>query len=267
MNARALVQNIKHSIRYCPTWHDRINRLMWLYSDKPVVRRFGAGRRHIGFRFPNPVHKITVSVRDNGGSDAFIFSELFEHRYYDFDLPFAPRTIMDLGSNIGFTAIFFSRKYPAADIACVEPVPDNAKLLRENIALNGVRARVFEAAVAIEDGRTSMELVGMDYGHKIAGIEFGLPLNGTNIEVEAISMDTLMAVLGWDRISLLKVDIEGYEGILLKQQCEWLRLVDAMCIECHEGYGFSDLSALASEYGFDPPRQLRGTALLVRSSR
>jgi FkbM family methyltransferase len=174
-------------------------------------------------------------------------------------------TILDLGSNAGFTVLYFARVYPQARIACIEPIADNLALLRENLAANHVSAEVFAAAVAVDEGRLTMTTDAHDYGHKVSGIAYGPQVAGQTVDVEALSIPTLMKRLGWDRIGLLKIDIEGYEGVLLKEKCDWLSGVDAMCIECHEGYGEKDLRALAETYGFQPPRLLPGTWLLVRN--
>jgi len=220
--------------------------------------------RQISFRYTPPVGNVQVMVRDNKGSDAFIFSEVFDHRYYDFYLPYSPNTILDLGANIGLTSLFFTRKFPNAEIACVEPIPANLELLKKNLELNEVKANIFPAAIAIKDGSIQMEIGTLDYGHKIAGIAYGIALTGCTLEVEAISVSSLLKKLNWERINLLKVDIEGYEGILLKENCEWLNTVDAMCIECHEGYGELDLYKLAKNWGFTYLKQLPGTWLLIR---
>jgi FkbM family methyltransferase len=238
---------------------------MWLYSDKPFVKTWITGRHQINFKYASPIDKITLYVRDNGGSDAFIFSEVFDRCYYDLHLPFQPKTILDLGANAGFTTIFFARQYPSAEIACVEPVPDNVELLRKNIELNYVQAQVFPSAISVTDGSLEMELDVNDYGHKVAGIEYGKKFAGKTIQVEALSIPTLLNKLGWSRISLLKVDIEGYEAILLKECCDWLSIVDAICIECHEGYGEGDLQDLAKQWGFSSPQLLPGTWLLLRT--
>ncbi len=264
MNPIALVHNIHYSLHICPTWTARLNRLAWLYSHKRVVKVISQKvHRQISFCYAPPIGNVHVIVRDNQGSDAFVFSEVFDHCYYDFPLPFSPKTILDLGANAGFTAIFFARKYPAAELACVEPMPENVQLLRKNLALNRVEARVFPAAIAVKNGCIQMEIAEKDYGHKVAGISYGTS-TGQTLEVEAVSMPTLLEKLGWERISLLKVDIEGYEGVLLKERCEWLTYVDAICIECHEGYGSCDLQDLAEHWGFAPPQRLPGTWLLIR---
>ena len=264
MNPIALIHNIQHSLNICPTWLDRWERIKWLYGDKSFVRPFLTGTHRIKFHYPFPINELELVVRDNRGSDNYIFGEVFDHHYYDLPLPFQPKTILDLGANAGFTAIFFARQYPSAEIACVEPIPGNVELLCKNLELNNIQAQVFPSAISIADGYLEMELDDKDYGHKVAGIEYGKKLTGKTIQVEALSIPTLLQKLGWGRISLLKVDIEGYEAILLKEQCNWLSLVDAICIECHEGYGEADLQVLAKEWGFSSPQLLPGIWLLLR---
>jgi FkbM family methyltransferase len=264
MNPLALLVNIHHSLVVCPTWRDRFNRLSWLYSNK-THHNSTPRRCQISFRYPQPINDIVVVVRDNYGSDAFIVSEVFDHRYYDFPLPFIPATVLDLGANAGFTSLFFARKYPLAEIACVEPIENNVAVLRENFELNNVKAMIFPVAVAVEDGFITMEMAEKDYGHKVADISYGANISGQTIDVEALSVPTMINRLGWERINLLKIDIEGYEGVLLSKNCDWLTKVDAICIECHEGYGERDLRAVAERYGFATPQLLPGTWLLVRS--
>ena len=262
MNLRALLHNAAKP--FFRGLADRIKYLYWLYGRS--LTSGASDHLTLRLKFDPPVREIDLTVRRNGGSDAFIFSEVFEHRYYDFDLSPPPATVLDLGANIGFTSLFFARKYPQARIACVEPMPGNVSLLRTNLERNGVPARVFAKAIAVDDQPLIMQVADKDYGHKVSHINYGRAMEGETLRVDGISMPTLLAELGWPRIDLLKVDIEGYEGVLLSEQCEWLKHVEAICIECHEGYGEDDLRALASRFGFDPPRQLPGTWLLNRKN-
>lgn len=264
MNPRALFRNYVRSGQICSSSLDRIKYLRWLYGGKASPEKLPKATT-IHFRLAAPVEEITLEVRPNGGSDAFIFSEVFQHRYYDFDLTSAPITVLDLGANIGLTAVFLGRKYPAAQIACVEPMPGNLSLLRTNLERNRVAARVFANAISAEDRPLFMQVADQDYGHKVAtGTSDGQSTGGKTLRVEGISVPTLMANLGWERIGLLKVDIEGYENVLLRERCDWLQRVDAMCIECHEGYGEDDLRKLAEQFGFLKPETLAGTILLRR---
>lgn len=240
--------------------------MLWPYKNKPFFKKLLGGTRTFSFRYPEPIGNLTVVIRDNETSDATVFDEVFDRRQYDFALDFEPMTILDVGANAGFSSLFFARRYPSAAIACVEPMADNVRLLKENLELNEVKATIFAAAIATTDGRIQMEVAAQDYGHRVADIPFGVAAGGETIGVSAVTVPTLMKGLGWERIGLLKVDIEGYEGILLKDRCDWLNSVGALCLECHDGYGESDLQALASDYGFAPPREYRGIWWLIRES-
>lgn len=261
MNPIWLAKNLKRSINVCPAWRDRIQLLLWAYSYKLPRWSNPREKRTISFLYPNPVGRVAVVVRSNNGSDAFIFSEVFDHRYYDFDLPFSPRTILDLGANVGFTAIYFGRKYCDAEIACVEPMPQNVESLRRNLQMNRINASVFDVAAAVDDGIVRMQIDASDYGHKVA-TDPSVSMKGV-LQCRALSLPSIMKQLQWDRVGLLKMDVEGYEKVLLSEKCDWLKLVDAICIECHDGYGRTDLQELACEHGFSPPLLLRGGVWLL----
>jgi FkbM family methyltransferase len=261
VNPLWLARNAAQSWRQKTRLQDFVLRLMWIYGAKVGS---GARRREwtIGFRYPRPIGDVRLLVRANDGADAFIHSEVFEHEYYALPLATPPATILDLGANVGMTAVYFSRVFPGAALACVEPIPDNLRLLKKNLELNGIEAAVFAAAVDVADGHTVMELDRRDYGHRIAVA----PRRGdwARIEVAAVSVPTLRRQLGWDRIGLLKIDIEGHEAALLSDRCDWLDCVDALCIECHGAYGEPELDRLAQRFGFGAPRTAGGIWLMTR---
>jgi FkbM family methyltransferase len=256
-------RNVVNCLRITPSTRDLGRALLWTYADK-LPRRW---KRDcvIAFRYPQPIGVLSLLVRPNGGSDGFSQGEVFHHRYYDLPLPHAPATILDLGANAGFTAVFFSRVYPTAHIAAVEPAPDNLRVLRRNLELNGIAARVIGAAVGVVDGQLTLALGPMDYGHKI--VEARAQGREVYLQVQALSVPTIMRILGWARIGLLKVDIEGYESELLRPPCDWLHQVDALCIECHDGFGEYQLKNLAQRYGFRVPQALPGGIWLLHRAR
>ena len=262
MDFQKFKKNWEESGEVCRGAVGRLKYMFWLYGQKVGLLR---GREFsMDFVLPDPVGKLRLRVRCNHGADPFVFGEVFRYRYYDIHLEREPETILDLGANIGFASIGFQRSYPGAKLACVEPMGDNVRLLNENLRGNAVAATVFSEAVAIQDGTVTMFLAEQDYGHKVAGIGYGKEMCGRQIDVKAVSVPTLLRALNWDRVGLLKVDIEGYEGVLLRQNCDWLGKVDNMLIECHEGFGIEDLRQIAGRYGFRDPVVLPGVHLLVR---
>ena len=227
--------------------------MAWLYSGKlpPTLK---PREWTIRFRYPAPTGSLRLHLRSNNGADAFVHSEVFEHQYYRLPLRFAPATILDLGANIGFSAIYFARRYPASRIACVEPVPDNVRLLTRNLKDNAVEAEVIAAAVDVKDGVVTMERGAADYGHKIA---VASP-SAVWLDVASVSVPSILRRLGWARVGLLKIDIEGHESALLSQACEWLADVDALCVEYHHDFAEAELGRLARRFGFLPPSRLPG---------
>jgi len=259
-----LCRNIASSWVHAESVPDFFRCLAWTYSAK-LPAKLKKREWAIGFRYPAPVGSVRLLLRANSGSDAFIQGEVFHHRYYEIPLASPPETILDLGANTGMTAVYFGRAYPAARLACVEPVPDNLRVLARNLELNAIRAEVIAGAVDAADGSVRIELGSMDYGHKVA--DPYAHASRPSIEAVAYSIPTILRRLGWQRIGLLKVDIEGHEKILFSADCDWLDHVDAMCIECHPGFGEADLVELAGKYGFGRPEQLPGIWFLVREPR
>ncbi len=262
MNPLWLARNLARSWANRSSVSDFARRMAWIYSAK--LPRFA--RRHhwdIAFRYPAPIGEIRLRVRDNSGADAFIHSEVFEQEAYKFEQVTSPSTILDLGANAGYSTIYFSRTYPAAAVACVEPIHANVAVLSKNLEMNEVRASVFEAAVDSMDGQLSMELASLDYGHRV--LPPSSSASSESIQVVSISVPSLLKTLGWERIGLLKVDIEGHERIVLTQNNEWLHRVDALCVEWHDELGERVLHELALRFGFSGPKIRCGVWILTRA--
>lgn len=134
--------------------------------------------------------------------------------------------VVDLGANLGFTTLYFARRYGAHTCVAVEPDPANARLLRLNLAQNGLTAIVLEAAVGREDGNASFARAHeSNLGH--------LSSDGGGIIVPVVSMPTVLAKLNGARVSMLKIDIEGGESDLFAGDTGWMDRIDAIMMELH----------------------------------
>jgi len=252
VDLRSLADNARVAWRRRASANDFVRRLAWLYSHR-LPRRWRPQTWTIGFRYPPPLGFVRLRVRANCGADAFIHSEIFEQQCYRLPLGRAPATILDLGANIGLSAVFLSRLYPDSRMACVEPMADNVRLLRHNLELNGIVAEVIAAAVDTADGVVTMARGERDYAHRIA--DAASPQDSL-FEVPGLSVPAILRRLGWSRVGLVKMDVEGHEAALFAGDCDWLDRVDAMCIEWHGDGGAERLAALAKRFGFAAPRQL-----------
>ncbi len=79
-----------------------------------------------------------------------------------------------------------------------------------------------------------------------------------------ITVPTVMSDLGWSYVDLMKIDIEGHEAVLLHENCDWLRSVGTILIECHDPFGEADLAEVATLHGFTKPQRWMGNWILRR---
>ena len=248
INPLQLFKNVREAGRIGVSARDRWNYLRWLYYDKGFGRA-NPTPRHISFRLDPPLGVVHLAVRDNRGADQLVFGEVLIKRDYEVDVA-VPNTVLDLGGNIGLATNYFGRRWPNAKLTVVEPVPTNVAILRENLARNDITATVFPTAVGVSDGTVTMALANLDCAHHIVANEKAAGPRG-GISVEALSIPTILHRLGWERIGLLKMDIEGYEAVLLRSQPDWLHRVDAVCLEAFDNtIPVAELKTIAERYGF-----------------
>lgn len=260
VNPVQLVRNLYEARRLGASPTDSLEYLRWLYSDKAFGRL--KQRRYLSLRLPPPIGTVRLAVRDNRGADQLVFGEVLIKLDYGVEVP-EPGTVLDLGGNIGMATLYFARRWPHARLAVVEPAPANLEVLRENLSLNGVSATVFPAAVAAADGNLFLKFGNLDCAHRVTDEQ-----SGPGVDVEALSVPTMMERLGWDRIGFLKIDIEGYEATLLTQNAGWLHRVDALCLEAFDQtIGESELNEIAVRFGFRHSRLDSGIHLWIRPGR
>jgi len=77
--------------------------------------------------------------------------------------------------------------------------------------------------------------------------------------VPAVTIDAVMRMCGADRISILKLDVEGAEAELFRSSAPWIGAVDAIAVDLHDDAGFGNATAafdaaVASIGGMDVER-------------
>lgn len=161
----------------------------------------------------------------------FVLNEIYLDRVYD--LPNVSysglRHILDLGANIGLFATYVASQNPLATVHCFEPSADNFALLKRNVERNLVNARLYQTAVAVNEG------VGL-LSRRGSSVEYGLveQADDTTEEVKCIAMDRVFELCGTERFDLAKIDIEGFEKQLIDAASdEWLRRFDHLMMEWH----------------------------------
>jgi FkbM family methyltransferase len=218
------------------------------------------GRWHDRRGLPMKVRSVAFSHRgrrmDLQITDKYMgaFKGVFLDREYDCAEKFStpPQRIVDLGGNIGFGSVFLSRLFPGAHFAVVEPDPRNLELLEKNLALNAVQARIFAGAIGPEAGELALRFGDNPTCSSLAGTGMH-DLAGT-VQVKLNTVPEVLAAMHWDRIDLLKIDIEGAEESLLTQNNAWLGKVKSILIEVHPNTTAEHLNRHLGPYGFQLAR-------------
>lgn len=264
MNLSRLKINFIHAQNTCKNFKDIINKLLWIYS-KGLSSKIDY--YFINFSYPAPLGDFSLNLRNNKGSDYFIFSEVFDQQCYQ--LPINPKSvhyILDLGANIGLSTIYFSKIYPNAQIAYVEPIPENFLLTHKNLLANNITAHGFENAISINNDSIKMTLGDNDYGHKVSNIPFGQEVETINeLTVQGITLNEIIKQLKFPKIDLIKIDIEGYEGILLSEQLEWLNITNAIMMEIHENVDVKKIKNTLLNNGFNHIEKIKGNYFYSRN--
>jgi FkbM family methyltransferase len=115
------------------------------------------------------------------------------------------RRVLDLGCHVGQFALTAAAL--GHEVLAVDGSPRNADLLRASARLNGLaNLHVVNCAVG---AATALAAFCEDGPHgSVAGA--GVPRRVT-LHVPVLSAETLLSGMGWDRLALVKIDVEGYE--------------------------------------------------------
>ena len=176
-------------------------------SRRPLstARRYFLGGGSYPWRVELRTPTGTVAPLLHSHHDVWTVNEIFFRE----DYPAGPEigVVVDVGSNIGISALWFLSRNATARCHLYEPVPGNARRLRENLAGFEDRYELREAAVSDRSGTVS-------FGVEDTGRYGGIGVAGDrSIEVPSLEVnDVLGSVLEREeRVDVLKLDTEGLE--------------------------------------------------------
>jgi len=123
-----------------------------------------------------------------------------------------PLVIVDAGSNIGITAVYFADY--ADKVYALEPCKDHYDCIRNTLELNEQWQDVFPMKVALwdKDGTYNLHHSSNPTAHSLLDNGIGGPIE----EVTTVTLSTLMRMKEIDTIDLLKLDVEGAESEILR---------------------------------------------------
>ena len=125
-------------------------------------------------------------------------------------------TVMDVGANIGATAMALARRVgPAGRVVCFEPFPTLVATLRHNIHCNGL-TNVAVHEVALSSVAGPLKMLSPTHDHQGMARVVAQTDPNAAVDIVADTMDAFCAREGIDRVGVCKIDVEGHEVSVLR---------------------------------------------------
>jgi FkbM family methyltransferase len=183
----------------------------------------------------------------------YLYREVFAEREYWFATDGARPVILDCGSNIGMSILFFKALYPDAEITAFEPAPWACAALEETIRANDLRdVTLHNVALAETDG--TLELFH-DPSHpgSAAMSVYRERMPGEPVRVPAVRLSRYVT----KPVDFLKLDVEGSEQSVLRDLASSgaIARIRQMVIEFHHHLSptvdnLSECLAMLEQHGF-----------------
>lgn len=160
-----------------------------------------------------------------------LFEEIFIYQVYKFKSPVNSPNIIDCGSNIGLSILYFKKLYPLANILSFEPDEATFSLLENNIKINNLQ-NISLVNIALSDKEEKAFL------YKTSALPGSLNMSLVKSNRHPIKQTTSAKKLS-DYINhpihLIKVDVEGSEVKILNDfsTSEKKMVIHKMIVEYH----------------------------------
>lgn len=168
-----------------------------------------------------------------------------------------PRVILDVGSNIGTSILFFHEQFPDAKIYGFEPHPETYRILQMNVG-SIPSVEIFNCALGATNRQVAFEFDGADFSRfmtTMEGPEWHGPLTTTNCQIRHAG--EVIKELGIKRVDLIKIDCEGAEyDVLTALPEEMLRRCKWITGEMRDDSGFKLLALLAPYFDLDLKKRM-----------
>lgn len=121
---------------------------------------------------------------------------------------------VDIGANVGYYSVMMATAAAQGRVIAIEPSPVTAALLKLNLSLNRIRnADIVEGVTADSSGTTQFQVAADSAFSSLRSS--GRSADIESIAVKSYTLDQLVENFGLARVDILKVDVEGAEGLVI----------------------------------------------------
>ena len=160
-------------------------------------------------------------------------------------------TVYDVGANLGYVALSLSKRVgPSGKVAAFEPVPQNLRLLRENIESNQLaNIEVFDVAASDKGGEA---IIRIPENLSMASLIWHTENRACiNHPTRTIAIDDLVQAGSLASPTFVKIDVEGAEALVLRGMRRTIVSAQpVLYIECSDS-GREETWRLLSDCGYE----------------
>jgi FkbM family methyltransferase len=168
---------------------------------------------------------------------------------------------IDIGANVGFYSLGFSKRATQGAVHSFEPVPLNYHLLALNVIDNGL-SNVVVNNCAVGDINGESDLCIARDGAYSSFVDTGRKPIQEKLRTKVVTLDSYCVSANCTRVDILKVDVEGAEPMVLRgcsglladtrrrPRLIMLELLDCMLRLFHST--IMDVNTVMGGYGYDP---------------
>ena len=207
-------------------------------------------------RCPAGCCQMNVFIRPKA-TDFTIMQNVFggEYQFLLDKSGFHPRTILDAGSNVGMSSLLFALYYPKATVVAVEPESENFEILLLNARRFG---NVYAEKKGLWSRDTFLDVSAPDHNDEFHSGTLRLPaskrqdafvvkeVSASESNVQAVSVESLLAQHHLQCFEMIKMDVEGAEKTLFDHHPngangdphgrDWLEGVKLLMAETHDRF-------------------------------
>ena len=247
---------------------------LWVRAGAQVVKRLPAGRYRLMNALPRPAESFLARLPEASGGyvfacdlrDTIAREACFTGQYEPQEtlllhsLLRPGHCFVDVGANWGYHTLLAAHLVgKSGRVISFEPDPRLFPILQRNIEQNNL-TQVTALQVAAADAAGELPMAGFALGDGNFGLS-RLVVNGDAAGVFNVAterLDDALVKLGVDAIDLLKMDIEGAEGLALSGLAEYLQAgrVQRLLLELHpaqlaeRGAKAADIIKQLQNYGY-----------------
>ena len=171
--------------------------------------------------------KLTIPTKDTTIVPGLVggFYEKIELDVFEL-LAEQSRVILDVGGSIGdYTCVGANRLPADGHIVAFEPIPENQAYIKKNLEQNQLTSKATVAPVAVgdRDAEIDIYMVEGSVGTHSAAATSAAGVSTKSVHVPVVMLDSYVVENKLANIDILKIDVEGYDGFVLKGAQQLIR--------------------------------------------